>query len=600
MEADTLPKALISMAEKYPQRVSLREKVLGLWKDITWSQYLEKVKYVASGLNALGVGKGDRVAIIGENQPEWLYSALGVMSTGAIFVGIYATNPSSECEYVVGHSGSIIYICEDEEQLDKALVFRGNTPLLRKMIVWDMEGLRHFNDPMVMSFDELLTLGRKIDQESPNLFFQQVAQGKKEEIAGLVYTSGTTGPPKGAMLSHEGYLWVGKQTSVVANITEKDETISFLPICHVYEQVFAMMVHLNVGHIVNMAESTDTLMRDLKDISPTIFHAVPRIWEKYYSSIVLAMDEATRLKRTVYKLAVKAGTRFNEVRLAGKRPSPWLWLMVQWAYLSVFWHLKRRLGFDRLRLANSAAAPISQNILKYFQSIGVPIREGFGMTEATGTTHMSDEYHFKLGTVGKALPETEVKISEDGEILIKSKGIFKGYYRDEEKTKEALADGWLHTGDVGDVDEEGYLKITDRKKDLMITAGGKNISPQFIENLLKFSPYINDAIVIADGRKYVTAIIVVDEENVVKYCQQKKVQYTTFASLTKTKEVTKLIQEEIHNVNKDLSRVETVKKFRIMDKKLYTEDGEITPTMKVKRKYINEHYENLIESMYQD
>lgn len=600
MEADTLPKALISMSEKYPQRVSLREKVLGLWKDITWSQYLEKVKYVASGLNALGVEKGDRVAIIGENQPEWLYSALGVMSTGAIFVGIYATNPSSECEYVVGHSGSIIYICEDEEQLDKALVFRGNTPLLRKMIVWDMEGLRHFNDPMVMSFGELLTLGRKIDQESPNLFFQQVAQGKKEEIAGLVYTSGTTGPPKGAMLSHEGYLWVGKQTSVVANITEKDETISFLPICHVYEQVFALMVHLNVGHIVNMAESTDTLMRDLKDISPTIFHAVPRIWEKYYSSIVLAMDEATRLKRNLYKLAVKVGTRFNEVRLAGKRPSPWLWLMVQWAYLFVFWHLKRRLGFDRLRLANSAAAPISQNILKYFQSIGVPIREGFGMTEATGTTHMSDQYHFKLGTVGKALPETEVKISEDGEILIKNKGIFKGYYRDEEKTKEALADGWLYTGDVGEVDEEGYLKITDRKKDLMITAGGKNISPQFIENLLKFSPYINDAIVIADGRKYVTAIIVVDEENVVKYCQQKKVQYTTFASLTKTKEVTNLIQEEIHNVNKDLSRVETVKKFKIMDKKLYTEDGEVTPTMKVKRKYINEHYKNLIESMYQD
>jgi long-chain acyl-CoA synthetase len=600
MEADTLPKALISMAEKYPQRVSLREKVLGLWKDITWSQYLEKVKYVASGLKALGVEKGDRIAIIGENKPEWLYSALGVMSTGAIFVGIYATNPSSECEYVVGHSGSIIYICEDEEQLDKALVFRGNTPLLRKMIVWDMEGLRHFNDPMVMSFDELLALGRKIDQESPSLFLRQAAQGKKEDVAGLVYTSGTTGPPKGAMLSHESYLWVGKQTSVVATITEKDETISFLPICHVYEQVFAMMVHLNVGHIVNMAESTDTLMRDLKDISPTIFHAVPRIWEKYYSSIVLAMDEATRLKRTVYKLAVKAGTRFNEVRLAGKRPSPWLWLIVQWAYLSVFWHLKRRLGFDRLRLANSAAAPISQNILKYFQSIGVPIREGFGMTEATGTTHMSDEYHFKLGTVGKALPETEVKISEDGEILIKNKGIFKGYYRDEEKTEEALADGWLHTGDVGEVDEEGYLKITDRKKDLMITAGGKNISPQFIENLLKFSPYINDAIIIADGRKYVTAIIVVDEENVVKYCQQKKVQYTTFASLTKTKEVTKLIQEEIQNVNKDLSRVETVKKFRIMDKKLYTEDGEITPTMKVKRKYINEHYKNLIESMYQD
>lgn len=600
MEADTLPKALLNMVEKYSQKVSMRQKVFGLWEDITWVQYLEKVKFVALGLNALGIKKEDKVAIIGENQPEWLYSALGIMSLGGIFVGVYPTNPAPECEYIIGHSGSVFFFCEDEEQLDKALTFRSNTPQLRKIIVWDMEGLRHFKDPMLMSFDELLALGEKICFENPDLFTRLVSQGKETDIASIIYTSGTTGRPKGAMLSHEGYLWVGKQTSNIANITHNDETISFLPVCHVYEQVFALMVHLTVGHILNMAESPDTIMRDLKDVSPTIFQAVPRIWEKYYSSIVLRMGDAAWLNRAAYKIAVTIGSRYNETKLAGKIPPLWLVFCYKLAYLSVFWHLKRGLGFDRLRLANSAAAPISHKILKYFQSIGVPIREGFGMTETTGTTHMSDENNFKLGTVGKALPETEVKIDEDGEILIRNKAIFKGYYLDEETTKMALCDGWLRTGDVGEVDAEGYMKITDRKKDLMITLGGKNIAPQFIENLLKFSPYVNDAVVIADARKYVSAIIVIDEENVVNYAQQQKIQYTTFASLTKAEEVIALIHSEINNVNKELARVEAIKKFRILDKKLYTEDGEVTPTMKVKRKFINEHYKDLIESMYRD
>jgi len=600
MEIDTLPKALMNLAKKYPQRISIRYKDFGLWRAVTWSQYLEKVKHVALGLYALGVKRDDKVAIIGENKPEWLYSALGIMSAGGAFVGVYTTNPAPECEYVVGHSDSVVYICEDEEQFDKALVFRGNTPLLRKIIVWDMEGLKHFEDPMLMSFDELLELGRKTDRENPDLFSQLVSAGKKEDIADIIYTSGTTGRPKGAMLSHEGYMWVAEETSKVGNWTEKDKTMSFLPLCHVYEQTFSLMVHLYTGHVINMVESTDTLVKDLHDISPTVFHGVPRIWEKFYSSIILMMDEATWLKRTAYKLAVKVGTQYNGVRLSGKTPALWLKLLYQLANLAVFWHLKRRLGFEKLRLGNSAAAPISHNILKFFQSIGVPIREGFGMTESTGTTHMSDEKNFKLGTVGKPLPGLEVKIAEDGEILMRSKGILKGYYKDEETTKMVLTDGWYHTGDVGEVDEEGYMKITDRKKDLMITAGGKNIAPQFIENLLKFSPYINDAVIIADRRKYVTAIIVIDEENVVKYAQEQKVQYTTYASLTQTEEIINLIQSEISKVNKELARVEGIKKFRILDKKLYTEDGEVTPTMKVKRKFINEQYKDLIESMYQE
>jgi len=451
---------------------------------------------------------------------------------------------------------------------------------------------------MVISFDKIIEIGREADMEDPSLYDTLVKEGKPEDIAGIIYTSGTTGPPKGAMLHHEGYLWVGERAAKITTASVDDESISFLPLNHVYEQIFDMMMHMTVGHTVNFTENTDTVMNDMMVVSPTIFHAVPRIWEKYYSAIVLKMDDATWFKRTVYRLAVKIGAKYNNLRLAGKKiPFP-LYVVYHLAYFCVFWKLKERLGFDRTHLGFSGAAPISHDILKFFQSIGIPIREGYGMTETSGVTHMGGKFDFKLGTVGKALPGTEVRIGEGGEIIVRHKGIFKGYYKDEENTREALEDGWMHTGDVGEIDEDGYLKITDRLKDLIITAGGKNIAPQFIENQLKFSPYINDAIVIGDKRKYLSAIIVIDEENVVKYAQNAKVQYTTFATLTKTEEITELIQQEINKVNKQMARVENIRKFRILDKKLYTEDGEVTPTMKVKRKSINEQFADLIESMY--
>ena len=600
MAINTLPKALLNVVEKHPNRVAMRKKDFGIWHDITWAEYLENVKHVALGLHALGVKYGEHVAIIGENRPEWLYSALGIVCAGGAWVGVYTTNPVTECEYVVGHSDAVIYICEDEEQLDKALVFRGKTPKLRKLIVWEMEGLKHYEDPMLMSFQELLDLGKEEDRRNPDLFKQLTEQAQPEDIAGIIYTSGTTGPPKGALLAHEGYLWVGRTAQKVMPATNEDETISFLPLNHVYEQIFDMMFHLTVGQIVNFTENTDTVMADMQEVSPTMFHAVPRIWEKYYSGIVLKMADATWLKRMLYKIAVKIGTQYNNKALAKKKVPLHLFLAYHLAYFVVFRKLKERLGFDRVRLGVSGAAPISHEILKFFQSIGIPIREGYGMTETTGITHMSSEVDYKVGTVGKALPEKEVKIAEDGEILVKHKGIFKGYYKDDEQTKEVLVDGWMHTGDVGVIDDEGYLKLTDRKKDLIITAGGKNVAPQYLENLLKFSPYINDSVVIGDGRKYLTALIVIDEENVTKYAQDNKVQFTTFATMTRAPEVISLIQKEVDKVNKQVARVENIRKFKIIDKKLYTEDGEVTPTMKVKRKSINAQFGDLIESMYRD
>lgn len=599
-DVKTLPQALKALAVRQPDRVAMRRKDYGIWHDISWSEYYENVGKVAVGLYNLGVRRGDHVAIVGENKPEWLFSAMGVMSVGGIFVGVYTTNPAAECEYLVGHSEAVVFFCEDEEQFDKALIFRDRTPKLKKLVVWDMEGLKHFSDPMLMSFSDLLVLGEKSIRENPGLFDQLVAEGKSEDTASIIYTSGTTGPPKGAMISHGNYLWIARQNEKITKMTADDETISFLPLNHVYEQIFDLMMHLRVGHIVNFTENTDTVMNDLRDVSPTLFHAVPRIWEKYHSAVVLKMADATWFKRTVFKISFGIGSQYNACKLAGE-PVPWyLYLGYKLAYLSVFRKLKERLGFDRVRLGFSGAAPISHEILKFFQSIGIPIREGYGLTETTGITHISDEEHFKLGTVGRALPDSEVMIADDGEILIRHGGIFQGYFKEPEATAAALEGGWFHTGDVGEIDAEGYLKITDRKKDLIITAGGKNVAPQYIENLLKFSPYITDAVVIGDRRKFITALIVIDEENVVKYAQDQKVQYTTFASLTRTEEVIKLIAEEVDKVNAQIARVENIRKFRLLDKKLYTEDGEVTPTMKVKRKAIAEEYKDIIEEMYRN
>jgi len=418
-KVQTLPQALRVLASIQPDRVAMRMKDYGIWHDITWKEYAENVRQVAMGLHSLGVKRGEHVSIIGENKPEWLFSALGVMSLGGTFVGVYTTNPAAECEYVVGHSESVVYICEDEEQCDKALVFRERTPSLRKIVVWDMEGLKHFKDDMIMSFDDLKELGRKTDSENPGLFEKIVDEGREDETASIIYTSGTTGPPKGAMISHRNYRWIARQTEKITRTSIDDETISFLPLNHVYEQIFDLMMHLRVGHIVNFTENTDTVMNDLKDVSPTLFHAVPRIWEKYHSGIVLKMMDATWLKRTLYGLAFKIGTRYNDCKLA-KKPVPLPLTIGYWlSYFSVFWKLKERLGFDRVRIGFSGAAPISHEVLKFFQSIGIPIREGYGLTETTGITHISDAVNFKLGTVGRSLPGSEVKIAEDGEILIR-------------------------------------------------------------------------------------------------------------------------------------------------------------------------------------
>jgi long-chain acyl-CoA synthetase len=595
---ETAPRIFRETVKKYGDRVAMRKKEYGIWHDISWNDYSRLVKQVGSALISLGLQKGDCASIIGDNCPEWVIADMGIQCAGGVAAGIYATNAWPQVEYVIENSDSKFFFVENEEQLDKWLSFRDNTPLLKKVIVWDLEGLRHFKDPLVMTFEELLELGRRELEKNPDLIEKRMDEVQPEDTSMLIYTSGTTGPPKGAMLSHRNLTWMGRAITTDNPMHDTEEVMSFLPLCHVFEQLFSVMGHITHGFTVNFIESLDTVTDNMIEISPTVGYAVPRIWEKYYSAIVIKMSDATWFKRMVFYLALKIGQKRATLKMNFKKVPLYFEALYQLAYFSVFRKLKERLGFDRMRMAYSGAAPISPDILHFFQSIGVNLVEGYGQTEGTGVTCVSRTGRVKFGTVGPPLTGTEVKIAEDGEILVKSPSVFKGYFKNPEATAETVKDGWLHSGDVGLIDEDGFLKITDRKKDIIVTAGGKNITPQYIENKLKFSPYINDAVVIGDRRKFLVSLIMIDEDNVVKYAQDNKIQFSTYKDLTKAPEILKLIQGELDKVNETLSRVEQVKKFTILPKKLYEEDGEVTPTMKVKRKYVNEAFKDLIEKMY--
>jgi long-chain acyl-CoA synthetase len=598
MNRRTLPQVFKQCVQKYGDRVAMRKKEYGLWHDISWNDYYRLAQRVGSALLSMGLEKGDCVSIIGDNCPEWVIVDMGIQCAGGVSVGIYATNAWPQVEYVVENSESKFLFVENEEQLDKWLNFRDKASCLQKVIVWDLEGLRHFEDEMVMTYEELLEVGRQIFEKEPTLLENRMDEITPDDLALLIYTSGTTGPPKGAMLTHGNITWMGEAAQSVVQVEEGSEVLSYLPLCHIFERLFSVIFHVTHGSIVNFIENVDTVTDNMREISPTIGYAVPRIWEKYLSAVYIRMSDATWFKKLVFYMALKIGQRRTNLRMQFKPVPFYLEALYQLAYFSVFRKLKERLGFDRMKVAITAAAPISQEVIHFFQSIGVNLIEAYGQTEGTGVTTVSRVGRVKFGKVGTPLDGVEVKLAEDGEILVKSPAVFKGYYKQPEASAEALKDGWLHSGDVGEFDEDGYLKITDRKKDIMVTAGGKNIAPQYIENQLKFSTYINDAVIIGDNRRFITALIMIDEENVVKYAQDNKIQFSTYKDLTQDPDIIKLIGKEVDKVNAGLSRVEQIKKFTILPKRLYEEDGEVTPTMKVKRASINEQFANLIDAMY--
>ena len=596
---DTIPKLFWHQVQARGARTALREKYLGIWRSVSWREYGERAKWIGLGLVSLGLARREVVSILAETVPEWVYADMGTMGAGGVSNGIYPTDSAKQVEYILNDSRSRYLFVEDDEQLDKFLEIRERCPGVRRVIVFDMEGLADFADPQVMSLDELLELGRKHEQSHPGLWEELVDGSKAEELALLVYTSGTTGPPKGAMLSHRNVIFQISNADAFIPLRDGDEQLAFLPLCHIAERTFTVFLPLRSGAVANFAESIETVPENVREVAPHNFFAVPRIWERFYSGIAIRMKEATWLGRAAYRWALGVGMKVAELRLEGRTPSPWLEAMYALADFLVLDNLKRAIGMHRARYAGTGAAPIAPDLIRWYRALGVDMREVYGQTENCGlATGMPDR--IKLGTVGVAAPRTELKISSEGEILLRGPHVFMGYLNQPEKTAETLRGGWLHTGDVGYVDNEGYLKITDRMKDIIITAGGKNITPSEIENQLKFSPYISDAVVIGDRRKFLTCLVMIDYDNVAKYAQDHDVPFTDFASLCRARAITDLIWSEIEKVNQGFARVETIKRFRLIEQQLTAEDDELTPTMKLKRKFVNEKYKALIEDMYSE
>jgi long-chain acyl-CoA synthetase len=597
---DTLPKLFRHVVRERGPRAAMREKDLGVWRAISWAQYGERAKHVGLGLVALGLRHRDVVSIMADNCPEWLYTDLGTLSVGGVTNGIYTTDSPRQVEYIVNDSGTRFFFAGNEEQLDKILEVRARCPSLVKIVVYDTEGLHGFKDEQVMTFDELLDLGARYDAEHPDAWERMVEIAQPENLATLVYTSGTTGAPKGAMLSHRNILFQLGYADFIADPRPGDQQLSFLPLSHVAERTFTVFYPLRTGTTVNFAESIDTVPDNLREVAPAVFFAVPRIWEKFYSVVALRMREATAIGALAYRWALGVGMRMAEGRIGGRRPTLGLRLLYRLADFLVLDNLKRSMGLHRVRGAATGAAPIAPELIKWYMALGLDLREVYGQTENCGLATAMPPARIKLGTVGVARPDTALRLSPQGEILLQGPHVFMGYYKNAERTAQTIVDGWLHTGDVGTMDDDGFVTITDRMKDIIITAGGKNVTPSEIENQLKFSPYISDAIVIGDQRKYLSCLIMIDHETVAQFAQERNVPFTNFGSLCRAREVQDLIWGEIERVNRQFARVETIKKFRLIEQLLTAEDEELTPTMKLKRTFVNRKYKDVIDSMYVD
>lgn len=602
----TLPDQIRDRAATQPHLVAMRVKRLGIWQDITWQEYAEQMELVAHALLASGINPGDRVAIHSENRPEWLFTDLGTVAVRGITVGLYPTNPAAEVAYLLADSGARILIAEDQEQVDKALEVEAQCPDLELIVYLEQRGVATIDHPKLMSWTAFLERGRLHREVNPDIVRRLAVEAQPDDVVTLVYTSGTTGPPKGAMLTNANVEFA---SSVIVNggglyeppPNTSDVILSYLPLCHVAERAVTTWTNAVAGTVVHFAESIDTVTTNLREVQPTLFFAVPRIWEKLKAGIEVRMSAASKIKQANYAFWMKVGRGIGEQMVANGGKHTW-WTRLKYAvgYVFLYRALRDRIGLRKVRAAASAAAPISPDVLFFFFTIGVVINELYGMTENSAVATSNRAGRIKLGTVGEPHPGVEIMLAEGtGEILTRHPGNFKGYWNRPDATADTIdADGWLHTGDVGEWVDGTHLKIIDRIKDIIITAGGKNISPSEIENSLKASPFIREAVVIGDQRPYLTALIGVEEDTVGAWAQHRKLPYTTYRDLSEKPEVLTLVQQIVKDANERMARVENIRKFRMITKALDHEDGDLTATQKVKRSALTKTFAPLIDDMY--
>ncbi|MCX7213096.1 MAG: long-chain fatty acid--CoA ligase [Burkholderiales bacterium] len=601
---ETIPELFWQRVNELGDKPMMRQKDLGIWRAYSWNQVGAIVSEIAAGMVSLGFEPGEVASVLANTSREWVWADLAIQTAGGICNGIYPTDAAPQVKYLCDDSASVYLFVESDEQLDKFLDVRHELPRIRKVVVFNMEGLGDLNDPQIISLEQLRDIGRHYLTANAGLIEARRKSRKPADIAILVYTSGTTGRPKGAMITHANLCSVlaGQSGSLFEGLPQGGERVAFLPLCHIAERMIGEYVPIMRSSVVNFVENPETVFENLREVQPHVFFAVPRVWEKIYSQVRISLSEAGKLQQLAYGWALSVGQEVATAQAQGREPSGWLAFQNKLARFAVMNNVRRMVGLDRVELALTGAAPISPELIRWYQALGIPLREGWGMTETCGGGTVNPRLKPRPGSVGLPGPGIEMRIApETNEILLRGPNVILGYLNQPEKTAETIdSEGWLHTGDVGRVDDDGYFYITDRMKDIIITAGGKNVTPSEWENELKFSPFVTDAVVIGDKRSYLTALVMIDQENVEKFAQDRDVPFTNYASLTRAKEVQDLVWSEIENVNKKFARVEQVKKFRLLETQLTAEDEELTPTMKLKRNFVQKKYAEMIESMYRD
>ncbi|MCP5099087.1 MAG: long-chain fatty acid--CoA ligase [Chloroflexi bacterium] len=596
--AETFPQLLIERTKALGTAPALREKDYGIWRSINWNDYLQHVRHLCQGLVSLGLTPDDTVAIIGDNRPEWIYTELASQAAGAKSIGIYQDAVVKEMVYIITHSHVKFIVVEDQEQVDKILEMWNDLTGVEKVIYYDPKGLRSYTEDYLLLFEEVEEIGKAYEAKNPGWFERQVAAGKADDVAILSTTSGTTGNPKLAMITHRNLVTMGKNLMHLDPLETEDRFVSFLPLAWIGEQMMSFACSLQQGFTLNFPEKPETALPNIREIGPQSMFSPPRIWENLVSQVLVKMEDSSRIKKKVYDWAMKIGYEMADIRFRKETPSSNLQNRYRLANWLVFTPLKDHLGLRHLKRAYTGGAALGPDVFRFFHALGVNLKQIYGQTEASGISVVHRDGDVKFQTVGTPVPGTNVKIGENGEILLKSDSIFKGYYQNEAATADTLTDGWLHSGDAGYFDEDGHLIVIDRAKDVMTLHDGTKFSPQFIENKLKFSPHVKEAVVFGGDWPYVTAMINIDMENAGKWAENNQIAYTTYTDLAQKPEIYALVREQVDRANSDLPDAARIRRFLLLHKELDADDAELTRTRKVRRGFVAQRYDDIISALY--
>jgi long-chain acyl-CoA synthetase len=597
----TIPKLFFQQATRYGNnRVAMREKEFGIWRPITWQDYLENVKYIALGLISIGLEENDKVAMIGDNRPEGLWAEMATLCARGIGVWLFQDCLIDEVKYIIDHSDTKFIFGEGQEEVDKAISIFKECPKLQKIIWDDPKGMRNYDEDYLISLKEVQQLGRELEKEKPGLFEELINKGRGEEVALLFYTSGTTALPKGALLSHHNMLTMGQHLMAVDPCEGADDYVSYLPFAWIGEQMMSISCGLQIGYTINFPEEPDTAQENIREIGPHVMFAPPRMYEQMTRTVQVKYLDSTWIKRKFYEFSTFVGYKVANLKFE-KKPVAWFWRALEWlASITIQKKLKDHLGLSRVRNAYTGGAAMGPDHFRFFHALGVNLKQIYGQTEVAGISVVHRSGDIKFDTVGHPIPGTEVKIAEDGEILTRSPSVFLGYYKNPEATEKTLIDGWLYSGDKGFIDDDGHLVVFDRTKDVFTLKDGKPFAPQYLETRLKFSPYIRDSWVIGDKKDFISAVLCIDYAVVGKWADEKKLNYTSYQELSQMPEVYDLVEKQIRLANKDLPDLAKVVKFTNLYKELDADDDELTRTRKLRRAFVEKRYEDIVKALYSD